>query len=50
MIINEVELFRGIEAEVMNQLSNICSEENYSNLWLEGLSEIGPISKDFGNE
>ena len=30
MIVTEIELFKGIEAEVMNQISNICSEENYS--------------------
>lgn len=30
MIVKEIELFKGIEAEVMNQISNICSEENYS--------------------
>ena len=30
MIVTEIELFQGIEAEVMNQISNICSEENYS--------------------
>ena len=30
MIVKEIELFKGIEAEVMNQIANICSEENYS--------------------
>jgi CRP-like cAMP-binding protein len=30
MIVTEIELFKGIEAEVMNRISNICSEENYS--------------------
>ena len=30
MIVKEIELFKGIEAEVMNQIADICSEENYS--------------------
>ncbi len=30
MIVNEIELFKGIETEVMNQIADICSEENYS--------------------
>jgi CRP/FNR family cyclic AMP-dependent transcriptional regulator len=30
MIVKEIELFKGIEHAVMNQIANICSEENYS--------------------
>jgi len=30
MIISEIELFRGIDFEVMNKIANICSEESYS--------------------
>jgi len=29
MIVKEIELFRGIDPEVMNEIVNICSEENY---------------------
>ena len=30
MIVKEIEIFKGIEPEVMNQIADICSEENYS--------------------
>ncbi len=30
MILKEIELFEGIRPEVMNQIADICSEENYS--------------------
>jgi len=30
MIISEIELFRGIDYEVMNKIASICSEESYS--------------------
>lgn len=30
MIINEIELFKGIDFEVMNKIAKICSEESYS--------------------
>lgn len=29
MILQEIELFEGIDAEIMNEIVNICSEENY---------------------
>lgn len=29
MILQEIELFEGIDPEIMNQIVNICSEENY---------------------
>jgi len=30
MIISEIELFKGIDYEVMNKIASICSEESYS--------------------
>jgi CRP-like cAMP-binding protein len=30
MIIKEIELFKGIESEIMNKIANVCLEENYS--------------------
>ena len=30
MIINEVDLFKGIDPDVMEEIANICSEENYA--------------------
>jgi toluene monooxygenase system ferredoxin subunit len=30
MILQEAELFKGIEPEVMNKIVNICAEQNYS--------------------
>ena len=30
MILKEIELFEGIDFEVMNEIAGICSEENYS--------------------
>ena len=30
MIIKEIELFEGIDYEVMNEIAAICSEENYA--------------------
>lgn len=30
MIINEVDLFEGIDPDVMEEIANICSEENYA--------------------
>ena len=30
MIIKEIELFKGIDFEVMNEISGICSEGSYS--------------------
>ena len=29
MILQEIELFEGIDPEIMNEIVNICSEENY---------------------
>jgi len=29
MILQEIELFEGINPEIMNEIANICSEENY---------------------
>ena len=30
MIVKEVELFQGVEPDVMEEIANICSEENYA--------------------
>ncbi len=30
MILKEIELFEGVDFEVMNEIAGICSEENYS--------------------
>ncbi len=30
MIVKEIELFKDIDIEVMNEIANICSEENYA--------------------
>ena len=30
MIVNEIDLFRGIDPEVMEEIANICSEEEYA--------------------
>jgi len=30
MIVNEIDLFRGIDPEVMEEIANICSEEEYT--------------------
>lgn len=30
MIIKEIELFKGIDYEVMNEITSVCSEESYS--------------------
>ena len=30
MIIKEIELFKGIDYEAMNEITGICSEESYS--------------------
>jgi len=30
MIINEVDLFKGIDPDVMEEIANICSKENYA--------------------
>ena len=30
MIVNEVDLFKGIDPEVMEEIANICSEEEYA--------------------
>ena len=29
MILDEVDLFKGIDFKVMNEIANFCSEENY---------------------
>jgi hypothetical protein len=30
MIVNEIDLFKGIDPEVMEEIANICSEEEYA--------------------
>ena len=30
MILKEIELFKGVDSEVMNKIADICSEESYS--------------------
>jgi hypothetical protein len=36
MILKEIEIFEGIDFEVMNEIAGICSEENYSKGSLPG--------------
>jgi len=41
MILKEIELFEGVDFEVMNEIAGICSEENYSEdtTYLKGMSK-----------